>query len=119
MQYPQTRHFAQEMFSRLARLLWNTGNVQPIQAPLKKILTFWHTWNTIPILSTSKMSNDMEVPKIIVHEILQENNGETFLEFLNIFFTILEMSPSWKQYVTCDSCLMVVRCNITQSYVTI
>lgn len=82
MLFPQRRHFSREVFSRLARRLRETGNVQSTQAPLRmrrtrneeniiNVLAYVHY---DPTLSTRKISNDLGVPKTIVHEILQENN---------------------------------------------
>ena len=35
MQFPERKHFSREVFSRLARLLRETGNVQSIQASVR------------------------------------------------------------------------------------
>lgn len=56
MQFPERRHFSREVFSRLARRLRETGNVQPIQAPVRvrttrteeNIINVLATCNTIP-----------------------------------------------------------------------
>ena len=82
MQFPERRHFSREVFLRLARRLGKTGNVQPIQAPIRvrttpteeNIINVLAYVQYDPTLSTRKISDDLGVPKTIVHEILQKNN---------------------------------------------
>jgi hypothetical protein len=81
MQYPQRSHFSREVFSRLAIRLRETGNVQPIHAPRRNrrtrieenIINVLAYVQYDPTLSTRNISNDLGIPKTIVHEILQEN----------------------------------------------
>ena len=81
MQYPQRSHFSRKVFSRLARRLRETGNVQPIQVPRRirrtrieeNIINVLAYVQYDPTLSTRNISNDLGLPRTIVHEILQEN----------------------------------------------
>lgn len=82
MDFPHRRHYSREVFSRLARRLRETGNVQPIQAPLRNRRTRTEE-NNINVLayvqydhtlSTRQISNDLGVSKTSVHQILRENN---------------------------------------------
>lgn len=82
MRFPQRRHYSREVFSRLARRLRETGNVQPIQRPLRirrtrnevNIINVLAYVQYDPTLSTRKISLDLGVPKTNVHEILQTNS---------------------------------------------
>lgn len=81
MQYPQRKHCSREVFSKLARRLQETGNVQPVQAPVRvrRRRTEENVTNVLayvqidPTSSTRKISDDLGEPKTIVHEILKDN----------------------------------------------
>ncbi|KAH1022016.1 hypothetical protein HUJ04_011489 [Dendroctonus ponderosae] len=67
---------------KLATRLQETGNVQPVQAPERvrrtgivgNIVNVFAYVQYDPALSTRKISDDLRVPKIIFHKILQNND---------------------------------------------
>lgn len=74
--------FFREMFFRLSTRLLETGNVQPVPRPVpaRRTCTVENITNTLayvqydPTLSTTKIYEDLGVPKTILHYILQNKN---------------------------------------------